>query len=35
MAQKLAQVSGVGMVSLAGGQRPAIRVKANPAALAR
>ncbi|MBU2178152.1 MAG: efflux RND transporter permease subunit, partial [Gammaproteobacteria bacterium] len=34
MAQKLAQVSGVGMVSLAGGQRPAIRVKANPAALA-
>lgn len=35
MAQKLAQVSGVGMVSLAGGQRPAIRVKANPAALAQ
>ena len=34
MAQKLAQVNGVGMVSLAGGQRPAIRVKANPAALA-
>ncbi len=34
VAQKLAQVSGVGMVSLAGGQRPAIRVKANPAALA-
>ncbi|MDX3774095.1 multidrug efflux RND transporter permease subunit [Chromatiaceae bacterium AAb-1] len=34
MAQKLAQLSGVGMVSLAGGQRPAIRVKANPAALA-
>lgn len=34
MAQKLAQVTGVGMVSLAGGQRPAIRVKANPAALA-
>lgn len=34
MAQKLAQLPGVGMVSLAGGQRPAIRVKANPAALA-
>ena len=34
MAQKLAQVNGVGMVSLAGGQRPAIRVKANPSALA-
>ncbi|WP_419571489.1 multidrug efflux RND transporter permease subunit [Rheinheimera sp.] len=34
MAQKLAQLSGVGMVSLAGGQRPAIRVKANPGALA-
>lgn len=34
MAQKLAQLTGVGMVSLAGGQRPAIRVKANPAALA-
>ncbi|RVT47555.1 multidrug efflux RND transporter permease subunit [Rheinheimera sediminis] len=34
MAQKLAQLTGVGMVSLAGGQRPAIRIKANPAALA-
>lgn len=34
MAQKLAQVSGVGLVSLAGGQRPAIRVQANPGALA-
>ena len=34
MAQKLAQLSGVGMVSLAGGQRPALRVQANPAALA-
>ncbi|MEH8022130.1 multidrug efflux RND transporter permease subunit [Rheinheimera metallidurans] len=34
MAQKLAQLPGVGMISLAGGQRPAIRVKANPAALA-
>ena len=34
MAQKLAQVSGVGMVSLAGGQRPALRVEVNPNALA-
>ena len=34
MAQKLAQLSGVGMVSLAGGQRPALRVQANPRALA-
>lgn len=34
MAQKLAQLPGVGMVSLAGGQRPAIRVKVNPSALA-
>ena len=34
MAQKLAQLSGVGMVSLAGGQRPALRVQANPAAIA-
>ncbi|WP_116368267.1 multidrug efflux RND transporter permease subunit [Parahaliea mediterranea] len=34
MAQKLAQLSGVGMVSLAGGQRPALRVLVNPMALA-
>lgn len=34
MAQKLAQLPGVGMVSLAGGQRPAIRVKVNPTVLA-
>ncbi len=34
MAQKLAQLPGVGMVSLAGGQRPAIRVQINPQALA-
>lgn len=33
MAQKLAQVQGVGQVSLAGGQRPAIRVQADSAAL--
>ena len=34
MAQKLAQVSGVGMVSIAGGQRPAVRIRINPEALA-
>lgn len=34
MAQKLAQVSGVGMVSIAGGQRPSLRVQVNPTILA-
>ncbi len=34
ISQKLSQLSGVGMVSLAGGQRPAIRVQMNPTALA-
>ncbi len=34
MAQKIAQVSGVGLVSIAGGQRPAVRIRANPQALA-
>ncbi|MEO4046496.1 MdtB/MuxB family multidrug efflux RND transporter permease subunit [Pseudomonas sp. CAU 1711] len=34
MAQKIAQISGVGLVSLAGGQRPAVRIKADPQALA-
>lgn len=34
VAQKLSQLSGVGMVSLAGGQRPAVRVQMNPTALA-
>ena len=34
MAQKIAQVPGVGMVSIAGGQRSAIRVQINPLALA-
>jgi multidrug efflux pump len=34
MAQKLAQVSGVGMISIAGGQRAAVRVQLNPLALA-
>src|SRR5262245_8873653 len=34
IAQKLSQVTGVGLVTLAGGQRPAVRVQANPKALA-
>ena len=34
VAQKLSQISGVGLVSIAGGQRPAVRVQANAAALA-
>ncbi|WP_252275438.1 MdtB/MuxB family multidrug efflux RND transporter permease subunit [Pseudomonas subflava] len=34
MAQKIAQISGVGLVSLAGGQRPAVRIKVDPQALA-
>jgi multidrug efflux pump len=34
LAQKISQQSGVGLVSIAGGQRPAVRVKLNPTALA-
>jgi len=34
VAQKLSQISGVGLVSIAGGQRPAVRIQANPEALA-
>ncbi|MEJ2767945.1 MdtB/MuxB family multidrug efflux RND transporter permease subunit [Mycetohabitans sp. B46] len=34
LAQKISQVGGVGRVSLSGGQRPAIRIQANPRALA-
>jgi len=34
VAQKLSQISGVGLVSIAGGVRPAVRVQANPLALA-
>ncbi|GAB3373367.1 multidrug efflux RND transporter permease subunit [Spongiibacter taiwanensis] len=34
MAQKLAQLTGVGLVTLAGGQRPALRVQVNPTAVA-
>ena len=34
VAQKLSQIPGVGLVSVAGGQRPAVRVQVNPQALA-
>lgn len=34
LAQKLSQQPGVGLVSISGGQRPAVRIKFNPAALA-
>ncbi len=34
VAQKISQMSGVGLVTLSGGQRPAVRVQANPCALA-
>jgi multidrug efflux pump len=34
VAQKISQLSGVGLVSLSGGNRPAVRVLANPKALA-
>ncbi|WP_374288466.1 MdtB/MuxB family multidrug efflux RND transporter permease subunit [Desulfovibrio desulfuricans] len=34
MAQKISQVPGVGLVTLSGGQRPAVRVQVNPKALA-
>lgn len=34
VAQKISQVTGVGLVTLAGGQRPAVRVKLNAAAVA-
>jgi multidrug efflux pump len=34
VAQKISQLSGVGLVSIAGGQRPAVRVQADPRALA-
>ncbi|MSR58817.1 MAG: multidrug efflux RND transporter permease subunit [Planctomycetaceae bacterium] len=33
LAQKISQLSGVGMVSISGGQKPAIRVQVNPTAL--
>ena len=34
LAQKISQVAGVGLVSLEGGQKPGVRIRANPAALA-
>jgi multidrug efflux pump len=33
MAQKISQLSGVGLVSIAGGQKPAVRIQANPTAM--
>jgi multidrug efflux pump len=33
LAQKISQLPGVGLVSISGGQRPAVRIQANPAAL--
>jgi multidrug efflux pump len=34
LAQKISQLSGVGLVSIAGGQKPAVRIQANPSQLA-
>src|SRR6059036_2002481 len=34
LAQKVSELPGVGLVSISGGQRPAVRVRANPTALA-
>ncbi len=34
LAQKISQLSGVGLVSINGGQKPAVRIQANPVALA-
>jgi multidrug efflux pump len=34
LAQKVSQVTGVGLVSIAGGQKPSVRIQANPAQLA-
>src|SRR6201990_1720083 len=33
LAQKISQLPGVGLVSLSGGQKPAVRIQANPTAL--
>ena len=33
LAQQIAQVSGVGLVTISGGQKPAVRIQANPVAL--
>ncbi len=34
LAQKISQLSGVGLVSISGGQRPAVRIQVNPQSLA-
>jgi multidrug efflux pump len=34
LAQKISQLSGVGLVSISGGQRPAVRIQVNPTTLA-
>jgi len=34
LAQKISQLAGVGLVSISGGQKPAVRIRANPTALA-
>ena len=34
LAQKLSQVEGVGLVTIEGGQKPAVRIQVNPAAIA-
>src|SRR5947199_6146766 len=34
LAPKISQLSGVGLVSISGGQKPAVRIQANPTALA-
>src|SRR5207248_8867913 len=35
LAQKISQLCGVGLVSISGGQKPAVRIQANPMALSR
>src|SRR5215467_10239538 len=35
LAQKISQLSGVGMVSISGGQKPAVRIQVNPTKLSR
>lgn len=35
LAQKISQISGVGLVTLSGGEKPAVRIQINPKALAR
>src|SRR5215468_9888666 len=34
LAQKISQLTGVGLVSISGGQKPAVRIQANPTAMA-